>query len=69
MPHDMNGIELRVGDVVTIQAVIREIHATERFCNLSLETSLSDAPVGHKTSVTLNARQVEKIGNRSANAP
>lgn len=67
MPHDMNGKELRVGDVVTIHAVIREIHTTEQFCNLSLETSLAaDQIGGHKSPITLNARQVERVTSRSS---
>lgn len=36
--HDKNGTELKVGDVVLIQARIKDLSATEDYCNCTLET-------------------------------
>ena len=46
--HDANGTILKRGDTVLIPAVITELHPTEDFCNVSLETVLGRRPDGDK---------------------
>jgi len=60
MPHDCDGTLLNVNDIVLVEAKIKEIHQTEEYCNLSLETSLGMYPSENKTPFSLNARQVRK---------
>ena len=60
MPHTLDGTELKVGDIVLIEAKVKEIQTTEDYCNLSLETSHAMYPGEHKTALTLNAGQVRK---------
>lgn len=60
MPHDCDGTKLNIGDIVLIEAVVKEIHQIEDYCNLNLETSLAMPPGNHKTPLSLNALQVHK---------
>ena len=60
MPHDCDGVKLKVGDIVLVEAKIKEIHDTEDYCNLSLETSLRMKPGEHHTPLSLNAGQVRR---------
>ena len=46
--HDKNGTPLKKGDRVLIPAVITEIHPTEEYCNVSLETVHGRRPDGQK---------------------
>jgi hypothetical protein len=46
--HDANGTRLQAGDKVMLPCVITELHATEEFCNVSLETELGRRPDGQK---------------------
>jgi hypothetical protein len=39
--HDMNGTPLKVGDIVTVEYVIKTLHGGSDFCNVS---ALSVAP-------------------------
>lgn len=34
MPHDKNGNELQVGDLVTLTLEVRAVHMTEDACNI-----------------------------------
>lgn len=42
--HDRNGTPLKKGDVVLIPAVITELHATEDYCNVSLQSLYGRRP-------------------------
>ena len=64
MPHDAYGHALNVGDVVYIPAKVKEIHQTEEYCNVTLETEKAMYPSSQATAISLNAQQVEKIFNR-----
>ena len=58
MPHDMQGNELKVGDIVSIPCKVKAIHLTEEYCNVDLETCAVMPPSDHRLNVTLNSRQV-----------
>jgi hypothetical protein len=63
MPHDCNGKLLKVGDVVNMQFKIKEIHNTEEYCNVNLESVLTMPPTGNRTTLgAVNTKQVEKVG-------
>jgi hypothetical protein len=61
--HDKNGTPIEKGDKVMIEAVIEEAHATEEFCNVTLGIGKDQehGPFNIHSTVTLNAKQVEKI--------
>lgn len=59
MPHDRNGIELRVGDVVNVPVLVKKIELTEDYCNVTLETVHKMEPGQYPSSLTLNSRQTE----------
>lgn len=46
MPHDVNGKLLRVGDRVTILAIVTSLSTAEDFCNVDLETVHGRRPDG-----------------------
>jgi len=56
--HDCKGRPLVVGDTVLVPFIIKETYATEEFCNASLETVASMFPGDHKTTLTVNTKQV-----------
>lgn len=58
MPHDRDGQLLNVGARVLVPAIVREIHTTEEYCNVSLETVELMYPGTQRSTLTLNARQV-----------
>lgn len=60
MPHDRDGRLLNVGDHVLVPCNIKEIHITEEYCNVNLETSQPMYPGTHKSSLCLNSKQVVK---------
>jgi hypothetical protein len=68
MPHDRDGAPLKVGDEVTIPAVVTSISPGADYCNLSVETVEPMFPGDSKTTVTLNAKQVVKPGRDQAAA-
>lgn len=49
--HDANGTPLKKGDLVLIPAIIKELYATEEFCNVSLVTTLGRRPDGSKETI------------------
>lgn len=62
MPHDKNGELLKVGDHVTMEFKVKEIHNTEDYCNVNLESVEGMPPLGTKTSLgAVNTRQVIKV--------
>lgn len=60
MPHDKNGVELKVGDIVNVACRIKEIHLTEDFCNVSLEVVERMPPQRTVSILTLNSKQTIK---------
>lgn len=60
MPHDMNGTELKVGDRVLIEFVIKEIHLTEEYCNCNLDSVIPMYPSRNTSSIVINTKQCEK---------
>lgn len=63
MPHDRNGIELKVGDKVFVPMIVEFIYATEKFCNTSLVSEIPMYPGETKSHLTVNTKQVEKAGS------
>lgn len=61
MPHDKHGKELTAGDTVTITATVTGVSSGENHCNLTVETVEGMLPSNAKTTITLNAHQVEKV--------
>lgn len=60
MPHDKDGRELAVGDVVHVPARIESLTGGEEYCNASILTEEVMYPGAHRSSLTLNTRQVIK---------
>ena len=60
MPHDLNGQELKVGDLVYVPARIKAIELTEHYCNVTLETSERMPPHDTVSTLVLNSRQTVK---------
>lgn len=44
--HDINGTPLKVGDVVTVEYVITQVHGGADFCNVSAHTVEKRKPDG-----------------------
>ena len=49
--HDRNGNKLEVGDEVVVLCKVTELHATEDYCNVSLETVYGRRPDGAKEKI------------------
>ena len=64
MPHDRDGQELRVGDIVRVTCHVKKIEQSEDYCNLTLETSQPMHPGNQRSPVVLNAKQVVKDNGR-----
>lgn len=71
MPHDKNGHTLVAGDLVNIPARVREVYSTDgdAYCNVCLETVEPMFPTESKSTITLNAKQVELVGVPDIVAP
>jgi deoxycytidylate deaminase len=61
MPHDRDGVEVKPGDRVLMECVVREVMSTEDYCNVNLETVSVMPPRENPTMLTLNTRQVRKV--------
>lgn len=61
MPHDRNGNLLEVEDMVMVPCRVKVITMAEDYCNLTVETHIPMPPNGTVTTITLNAKQVEKV--------
>ena len=59
MPHDINGEELKIGDIVNIPCRIKQIHLTGEYCNVTVETCGRMFPSDYRTEFVLNSKQVE----------
>lgn len=60
MPHDRDGVELKVGDRVMVPCIVTAIHLTTDFCNVDLQTVRPMPPLEAMTAITLNSKQVQK---------
>lgn len=61
MPHDANGVELKVGDIVNMPFKVKQVHLSEEYCNLDLESCYKMYPSDNRTTLSaVNSRQVEK---------
>lgn len=49
--HDRNGTALKKGDKVLIPAIIKDVSATEDYCNVTLETEHGRRPDGAKENI------------------
>ena len=49
--HDARNKLLKVGDTVLIPAVVTELHATEDYCNVTVETQIGRRPDGAKERI------------------
>lgn len=61
MATDRKGRKLHIGDVVHIPATITGIDKHDEFYNVALETVETMHPANHRTSLLLNAKQVELV--------
>lgn len=60
--HDKNGEPLAEGDTVTITCVITTCYSCPEYCNVTVKTVEPMPPTDQGTMITLNTKQVEKIG-------
>lgn len=64
--HDRNGSPLKVGDLVMVPCRVTSVSdGVETYCNVTVQTVIpmftgDESKPGHRDSITLNARQVEK---------
>lgn len=59
--HDKNGKPLKVGDLVMVPCTVKHVQAGD-YCTLTLETTEIMPGNRAKTSISLNAKQVEYVG-------
>lgn len=59
MPHDRIGQKIEVGDHVMVPCVVKEVHPTDDFCNLTLETLEPMYPAGTPNTIVLNTKMVD----------
>ena len=60
MPHDKNGTELHVGDLVSVTAKVTSVSPSEDQCNVSMEVQGPDEQ--YRPSMTCNSKLVAKVG-------
>ena len=60
MPHDRDGKLLEVGDKVTVEFEVTEVHPNEEYCNVTLLTVEPMFPEDRRDSYTMNTKQVVK---------
>lgn len=63
MPHDRNGVEIKVEDVVFIPCVVQSVYTSETGCNVSLKTQIPMPGNEQHSFFSLNTKQVEKAGS------
>lgn len=49
--HDARGKPLKVGDLVLIPAVVKEVYSTEDFCNVTVTSQIGRRPDGQKETI------------------
>lgn len=62
MPHDIKNKKLSPGDRVMIECVVDSVQETETCCNCTLHTVRPMPPYETGTTIVLNTKQTEKIG-------
>lgn len=67
--HDRNGTALKKGDTVLIPAVITELHPTDEYCNVSLQSVHGRRPDGQKEFVQAINTGVLVLHDRPADPP
>lgn len=50
--HDRNGTELKVGDVVMVEAIVTQLQPNDDYCNVNLETVDGRRPDGAKETIS-----------------
>ena len=58
MPHDLNEIELKVGDLVNLQMRVTAIHLDADMCNIELERNRPNEQI---LNMICQAKQVKKV--------
>lgn len=58
MSHDKNGTPIKAGDIVTVEFEVKEVSATEDYCNCKSETVIPMFPGTQPLVVWFNAKQV-----------
>lgn len=66
MPHDKHGFEVAVGDQVVLMCIVKDVQKDVDFCNTTLETVEPMFPGTYKTTITVNAKQLEKLAEPPA---
>lgn len=61
MPHDRKNHPIKIGDIVSIPAVVTGVDRHPNYINIAVETIEPMFPAEHKTPLLLNARQVEVV--------
>jgi hypothetical protein len=61
--HDRHGVILAHGDLVLVPARIVGTSTQDEFCNVVVETLVPMYPTTAFTTISLNARQLEKAGS------
>jgi len=70
MAHDYHGEELKVGDLVLVAAVVKEIDGDEEGgSNITIETLHPSFPHPHKGAYAINSHQVERVDLSEEDAP
>jgi hypothetical protein len=62
MPHDKKGKLVSVGDRVKLELEVVSVAMGEDYCNLTAKTVIPMPPYTDPTTITLNMKQVEKVG-------
>lgn len=60
MPHDKEGVQVNVGDLVYVPCRVKAVHLTEDYCNVDLTTVEIMPPSTQPSTFTLNSKQVIK---------
>lgn len=66
VPHDSNGIELKLGDEVLIRAIVTQLGQEPLYCNctVALKIKMPGSNAGQVITISqLNTKQVEKVGH------
>lgn len=61
MPHDKNGTLLQVGDRVTVQFEVKELHMAEDYCNCTLKIPGEHGPHNVTSTLVVNAKQTTLV--------
>lgn len=68
MPHDKNGTLLNVGDRVTVEFEVKEIHMADDYCNTTVVIPGAHGPHNVVSTLVLNANQTTKVADGATSA-